>query len=154
MDKKSIKGLGFKSRAVTSFLQYMWAYETVKARIFSMLNKYGLTASQFGVLDALFHLGSRSQRDLGTHILKSGGNITMVVDNLEKAGLVRRERSVEDRRFINVHLTGKGKKLFVEILPLHLKAVEDEMSALTSREMEELGRLCVKLGSKKGGDRK
>lgn len=106
------------------------------------------------MLDALFHLDFRSQCDLATHILKSGSNITMVVDNLEKAGLARRERSLEDRRFINVHLTDKGKKLLVEIIPHHSKAVEDEMSALSSREMEKLGRLCVKLGSKKGGDRK
>ncbi len=148
MDKKSLAGLGLKSKAMTVFTQLIWASENIRARLFGLLNKYGLTGSQFGVLDALYHLGPRSQRDLGHHILKSSGNITMVIDNLEKNGFVRRERNEEDRRFINVHITEKGKKLFKKIMPLHVKSVEEEMRSLSSHELEELGRLCVKLGSK------
>jgi MarR family 2-MHQ and catechol resistance regulon transcriptional repressor len=106
------------------------------------------------VLDALYHLGPRSQKDLGSHILKSGGNMTMVVDNLEKNDLVRRERSQEDRRFIQVHITEKGKKLFGKILPGIVTFIEEDMSALTSPELEELGRLCVKIVHRMGGDKK
>ena len=47
----------------------------------------------------LLHLGPMHQRELGRKLLKSSGNITLVVDNLEKRGLVRREREREDRRF-------------------------------------------------------
>ncbi len=47
----------------------------------------GLTESQFGVLDSLFHLGPMKQKEIGKKILKSGGNITMVINNLEKRGI-------------------------------------------------------------------
>ncbi len=154
MSRKNIKDLGLKSGALKAFAQLMWASESLKSRIISIPGKYGLTASQFAVLDVLYHMGPRSQKDLGGHILKTGGNVTMVIDNLEKNSLVRRERSDEDRRYINVYLTDKGEKLFKEVFPLHIKDVEKEMSVLSSKEMDELGRLCVKLGARKEGDRK
>ncbi len=148
MGKENITGLGLQSRALTAFTQLIWASETVRTRLLALLSSEGLTASQFGVLDALYHLGPHSQKDLGRHILKSGGNITMVVDNLEKAELVRRERSEDDRRFINVYITDKGEKLFSRVFPEANNHIEDEMNTLSTKELKELGRLCVKIASK------
>ena len=149
MNNKKLTGLGLKSRAMTSFSQFIWASDNIRTRLYSVFAEHGITASQFGVLDVLYHFGTRSQKELGSHILKSGGNVTMVVDNLEKNGLVRRERSQEDRRFIQVHITDKGKKLFSKLLPVTVSFIEKEMSVLSSHELEELGRLCVKLVNKK-----
>ena len=145
----SLKNSGFENKALKVFLQFVWVSDTVNSRVFRHLIKYGLTMSQFGVLDALFHMGPLPQSDLGKNIFKSGGNITMVVDNLEKNALVRRVRSEKDRRVINVHLTEKGRDLFVGVLPVYIKVVEEEMNVLTESEQEELGRLCVKLGLSK-----
>jgi MarR family 2-MHQ and catechol resistance regulon transcriptional repressor len=64
-----------------------------------------LTISQFGVLETLYHLGAMCQTEIGSKLLRSGGNITLVIDNLEKQGLVRRQRDTEDRRLVNIHLT-------------------------------------------------
>ena len=75
----------------------------------------------------------------------------MVVDNLEKEGLVRRERSEQDRRMIMVHLTRKGRKLIGDYFPRHAKAIEHEMSVLSAAEMEALGALARKLGLQKVG---
>ncbi len=152
MSKKNIKDLGLKSSALKVFAQLMWASENLKARVVSLPGKYGLTTSQYAILDVLYHMGPRSQKDLGGHILKTGGNITMVVDNLEKNGLVKRERSDKDRRVTYVHITDQGEKLFSEVFPLHIKDVEKEMSVLSPRELDELSRLCVKLVVKQGGD--
>lgn len=152
MDKMTLTGLGLQSKAMTAFSQFIWASEIVRARLFALLSSHGLTASQFGVLDALYHLGPRSQKQLGYHILKSGGNITLVVDNLEKVGLVRRERSDSDRRVMIVHITAMGKDLFSRILPVTVESIDEVMRNLSSSELEELGRLCVKLVSNQGGD--
>lgn len=51
------------------------------------------------MLEALYHKGPLCKRDIAAKILKSTGNITLLIDNLEKNGLVRRERDNEDRRF-------------------------------------------------------
>jgi MarR family 2-MHQ and catechol resistance regulon transcriptional repressor len=72
----------------------------------------------------------------------------MVVDNLEKRGLVERKREIEDRRFITVNLTEKGRRLINEIFPSHVSAIVKEMSILTDVEQEELRRLCRKLGKR------
>ena len=111
----------------------------------------GLTVSQFGVLEALLHLGPLYQKDLGNKILKSGGNVTMVVGNLEKRGLVRRVRDEDDRRHYSVQLTGKGKRLINVLFPEHAKRIVKEMNVLTPGEQVELGRLCKKVGLRGAG---
>jgi MarR family 2-MHQ and catechol resistance regulon transcriptional repressor len=100
------------------------------------------------VLEALYHLGPLSQGELAKKILKSSGNITMVIDNLEKRGLVKRERSPEDRRVYVVRLTVEGRRLIGSIFPRHAAKIVEEMKALTRTEQEELSRLCRKVGLK------
>jgi MarR family 2-MHQ and catechol resistance regulon transcriptional repressor len=105
-----------------------------------------LTVSQFGVLETLLHLGPLSQTEICGKQLKSGGNTTMVVDNLEKRGMVRRETSVEDRRITIVHLTPAGDALIREVFPRHAAAITAEMSMLSAQEQRQFGVLCKKLG--------
>lgn len=134
--------------ALGTFIKLVRATESVSNRIHRHLAANDLTVSQFGVLEALFHLGPLYQRELAEKLLKSGGNMTLVIDNLEKRSLVKRERQPDDRRCIKVCLTEKGHQLISQIFPSHVAAVVDEMSILTPDEQEELGRLCRKLGKK------
>lgn len=142
------RGTQEEVRALDTYIKLMRAAELVTTRIHRHLTTVNLTISQFGVLEALFHLGSLSQRDLAEKLLKSGGNMTMVIDNLEKRQLVKRERSVEDRRFVSVCLTEEGRQLISKIFPQHVAAVVEEISILTESEQEELGCLCRQLGKK------
>lgn len=137
-----------EAKALDAYIKLMRAADSVTTRIHRHLSAVNLTISQFGVLEAIFHLGSLSQRDLAEKLLKSGGNMTMVIDNLEKRQLVKRERSVEDRRFVSVCLTEEGRQLISDIFPHHVKAVVEEMKILTASEQEELGHLCLRLGKK------
>ncbi len=121
----------------------------------SLINRLGeyealgdLTLSQFGVLETLLHLGALSQSDLCAKLLKSGGNITLVIDNLEKRGLVRRDPGPKDRRISIVSLTPSGTALIKEVFPQQLKAIQAELGALTPEEQADLGRLCKKLGKR------
>ena len=134
--------------ALDTFIKLVRATETVSNRIHRHLAETDLTVSQFGVLEALFHLGPLYQRDLAEKLLKSGGNMTLVIDNLEKRELVKREREVDDRRCIKVCLTQKGHQLISRIFPSHVAAVVNEIGILTPDEQEELGRLCRKVGKK------
>jgi MarR family 2-MHQ and catechol resistance regulon transcriptional repressor len=133
-------------RALDTYIKLVRAADSVATRIHRHLDAAHLTVSQFGVLEALFHLGPLYQRDLAEKLLKSGGNITLVIDNLEKRELVKRDRETQDRRCIKVSLTEKGQQLISQIFPSHVAAVVNEMSILTASEQEELGRLCRRLG--------
>ena len=133
-------------RALDTYIKLARAAESVSSRIHRYLADTDLTVSQFGVLEALLHLGPLYQRELAEKLLRSGGNMTLVIDNLEKRELVKREREADDRRCIKVCLTEKGKQLINQIFPSHVAAIVKEMSILTPEEQEELGRLCRRLG--------
>jgi MarR family 2-MHQ and catechol resistance regulon transcriptional repressor len=132
--------------ALNTFIKIIRCAETISSKNSANLNKKGLTESQFGILDAIFHLGPLKQKTLGEKILKSGGNITHVVDNLEKQKLVIRKRDEEDRRQYEIHMTKKGLKVFEKILPGQVKLIKNQMSVLSKEELETLGRLCRKVG--------
>src|SRR5512138_272401 len=128
--------------ALNSYTKLMRAAESVTSRTSRQMTAADLTISQFSVLEALLHKGPLCQRDIAAKILKSTGNITMVIDNLEKRGLVRRERDSEDRRYLTVHLTDAGSTLIVKVFGDVESAIVKEMGALSGDEQELLGRLC------------
>ncbi|AJE03136.1 MarR family winged helix-turn-helix transcriptional regulator [Geobacter pickeringii] len=138
-------------RALNTYTKLMRAAESVTGRVNRSMAAFDLTISQFGVLEALYHKGPLCQRDIAAKILKSTGNITLVIDNLEKRGLVRRERDSADRRYLTVHLTGEGTAIIAEAFARVEAAIFAEMAALNDEEQELLGRLCKTLGLKKGG---
>jgi len=133
-------------KALSTYVKLMRAAESITARVHKHLLSVGLTVSQFGALEAIYHLGPLSQKDLGQKILRSSGNITMVIDNLEKRGLVRRKRDTSDRRFFFVHLTDEGQKLIRKIFPSHAALITDEMSVLNAKNQKILGDLCKQVG--------
>lgn len=143
------RGTKVEIRALDAYIKLLRAAESVSARTSQYLGATGLTLSQFGVLEALLHLGPLCQRALGEKILKSSGNITVVVDHLEKRGWVERKREGDDRRFVTVHLTPQGRRLIRGIFPRHARAILKEMGALKPREQKQLGRLCRRLGLQK-----
>jgi MarR family 2-MHQ and catechol resistance regulon transcriptional repressor len=136
-----------QKQALDAFIKLARSMNALQARLLPPLQKeFGLTESQLGVLEALLHLGPLPQGELCRKILRSGSNLTMVVDNLERDQLVRRERDATDRRVQIVHLTDRGRELIVEAFPVHASHIAAEMSVLTADEQRELGRLCRKLG--------
>jgi MarR family 2-MHQ and catechol resistance regulon transcriptional repressor len=140
------KGSKKEIRALDTYIKLIRAADTLSSSININLSNAGLTESQFNVLDALYHLGPLTQKQLGKKLLKSGGNITMVIDNLEKRNLVKRRRGERDRRVFFVDLTLQGKRQVENILPKQVSRIKNEMSTLSKGEQNELQRLCKKLG--------
>jgi len=132
--------------ALNTYIKLMRASDSLGMRIKSRGTFGALTISQFAVLEALYHLGPLRQIEIGAKTLRSPGNLTLVIDNLEKAGLVTRTRDAADRRAIVVALTPKGRRRIAAILPAHLAAIVEQMSVLTPAEQQQLGALCKKLG--------
>jgi MarR family transcriptional regulator, 2-MHQ and catechol-resistance regulon repressor len=140
------KGTAEEELALDTMIKFTRANSSFEARMLSHGTLGDLTLSQFGVLEILYHLGPMCQGQLSQKLLKSTGNITMVLDNLEKYGLVRRIRSVEDRRMVMLELTQAGRERIAEIFPRHVAVVVAEMSALTPEEQRVFGELSKKLG--------
>jgi MarR family 2-MHQ and catechol resistance regulon transcriptional repressor len=140
-------------RTLNTFIKLTRCTNSLLARLAERNTIGDLTYSQFAVLEALYHLGSLTQGDISAKMLKSGSNMTTVIDNLERDGLVRRERDANDRRVIHVHLTEAGSKKVEALLPGHVAALVEEFSILSASEQETLGELCKKLGTRNLQDR-
>ena len=135
-----------QKRALKTYVKLMRATSSVTEKMHRHLKAQRLTNSQFGVLEALLHLGPLCQREIGEKILKTGGNMTLVIDNLEKRGLVDRVQDKHDRRFLKIHLTSKGQDLISRVFPFHAAIAEEVFSVLDRHEQEQLGTLLKKLG--------
>jgi MarR family transcriptional regulator, 2-MHQ and catechol-resistance regulon repressor len=133
-------------RTLDTFIKLTRCTNSLFARLSERNTLGGMTPSQFAVLEALYHLGSLTQGEVSIKVLKSGSNMTTVIDNLERDGLVRRERDAKDRRVINVHLTEAGSQKVDAVLPKHVGALVEEFSVLSASEQLTLGELCKKLG--------
>ena len=139
-------------RTLDTFIKLTRCTNSLLARLAERNTIGDLTYSQFAVLEALYHLGPLTQGEVGSKILKSTSNITTVIDNLEQAGLVRRERDIKDRRVIHVHLTEAGSGKLETVLPGHVAALVEEFSVLSASEQQTLGELCRKLGKGQESD--
>lgn len=140
------QGSEAEQRALDVYIKLMRASETVTSRINSHLREYGLTTSQFGVMESLYHLGPMCQTELAQKILKSSGNLTTVIDNLSKRGLVERVQNPDDRRMFDIHLTPDGERLISRIFPPHVTGVLETFAALSPQEQSALGDLLRRLG--------
>ena len=136
-------------RTLDTFIKLTRCTNSVLARLAERQTVGDLTYSQFAVLETLYHLGSMTQGEISGKILKSTSNLTTVIDNLERDGLVRRARDTDDRRVIHIHLTEAGKGKIEAVFPNHVAALVEEFSVLSAGEQETLGELCKKLGKGK-----
>ena len=140
------EGTASARRALDAYIKLSRAANAVEASINRPLSEAGLSISQFGVLEALYHLGPLHQGDLADKILKTSGNLTVVLQNLEDRDLVARERDPADRRYVRITLTEHGRHLIGDIFPDHVERVEATFGALEPAEQDTLARLCRKLG--------
>ena len=132
-------------QALETYQQLTRAADSVSNSLSRTLKPHGITLSQLSVMDTLRVNGPLHQRLIGQKLLRSSGNITTVVDNLERRGLVRRKRGVRDRRFVTVHLTPSGKALLESLLPGWQVEVQAAMAVLSREDQATLARLCESL---------
>ena len=109
--------------AVAVYVRLVRTAEALHGKVSQGLIDEGLTASQFSTLKVLRLRGPLAQKDIAAHLLKTGGNITLVVDNLVRRKLVRRGNDPNDRRVALVELTPLGEATFDRIYPPHLERI-------------------------------
>ena len=144
---KSTKRYGKKAAiALDMWVKLARAFGTFSKHAFDDIRRYGLTQPQFGIVEILGHVGPLTLGELAKKQLSSCGNMTVVVDNLEKEGLVVRKPCKEDRRSIYVHLTPKGQQTFKETFHHHARHITTLASVLAEKEQQQLAGLLRKLG--------
>ena len=133
--------------ALRAYLKLYRAASTITAKLALALSREcNLTMTQFNVLETLYSKGEIKQQDLGKKVLKSDGNITVVLVNLEKMGLLQRTRAEGARRDLVVSLTDEGRQRIRKAFPLFAEIVSSHMGVLSEEEMACLGEMCRRVG--------
>ncbi len=135
-----------KREALHLFIVLSRANEWVHAHADKEIRKYGLTRTEFSVLDLLYHKGRQPIQQIGSKVLMSSGNITYVVDKLEKKGYVTRKDCAEDRRLVYAEFTEQGREFIEDVFPRITDIIEEAVSGLSSEEKQIAGMLLKKLG--------
>lgn len=139
------KGEKKRRRALDAYRALQRAAALAAAHVDEAVQPFGLSASQYGVLDTLQQRGPTHQQELAEALGRSKAQMTAIIDALESRGLVRRERHEVDRRFISVYLTEAGRVLLGEAGPARTEAVLSLMRELNGDQKARLTRLCHRL---------
>ena len=132
--------------ALSTWVKLARAFSSFNKKSVDSIRSFGLTQPQFAVIEVLGHIGQLKVGELCDKMLVSGGNMTLVLDNLEKLGYIERTHSKEDRRAINVDLTPEGQKVFEDVFSVHAENISKYMNVLSADEQKQLGDLLKKLG--------
>lgn len=144
---KTTKKYGKKTDlALTTWVKLARAFSSFNKKTTENIRSYGLTQPQFSVIEVLGHLGPLKVGEICNKMLVTGGNMTLVLDNIVKLGYIERVFSKEDRRAIIIQLTKEGHEVFDRVFKQHAEYVTTLMATLTASEQKALGDILKKLG--------
>ncbi len=139
------KGEKKRRRALDAYSMLQRAASMASVQVEQAVHPFGLSASQFGVLETLESRGPVHQQELAVALGRSKAQMTAIIDALEARGWARRERHATDRRFISVYLTDDGREVLVSTAPARSDAIVAIMAELSGEQRARLGRLCRRL---------
>ncbi|WAW14438.1 MarR family winged helix-turn-helix transcriptional regulator [Peptostreptococcus equinus] len=96
--------------------------------------KYDLTRGQFAVLEVLYNKGPLTIGCVQDLVLTTGGNIPVIISNLEKKGYLTRCRDKSDRRKYILTITESGKKLMYKVFPENKNSIKSIMNSLSEKD--------------------
>jgi DNA-binding MarR family transcriptional regulator len=143
VERKSVRqGGGLRRHSVLAWLRMWRVVQKVERAAIEHLRAYGLNYAQF---DVLAHVGAAEgckQKELGASLLVTKGNVSHLVDHMERRGLISRRQEGRTNR---LYLTEEGRQLFEEVVPAHEDLVHQQMSALSEEEQAQLHELLREL---------
>lgn len=119
---------------------------TIERLIQEDVEKHDLSATEFGVLEALYHLGPLPVQSLTGKILIAASSMTYVISRLKEKGWIVQTPNVADKRVKEVSLTANGLERMKAIYPRHEQALRERFDRLTEAEEATLQTLLKKIG--------
>ena len=146
MDREFIARRGDHS-ALRIWLRLLTCTQLIERRVRSGLREeFATTLPRFDLMAQLErHREGLKMNELSRLLMVTGGNITAIVDQLEKEGQVERLDDSADRRAFRIRLTRSGEKSFTEMARAHEQWVVELLAGLTRKEHDELLKLLAKL---------
>lgn len=144
--KRNIPSYGARNDlAMFAWVRLFRSHQKIRTKETRWMEELGLTMQQFTLLELLYHRGSQSVGAATKLLLSTPGNMTVVVKNLEKKGLVTVTPDPVDRRTRKLEITPAGAALIGGLFPEHAGRLADCFSALDDDELRTLSALLRKL---------
>jgi len=101
--------------------------------------EYETTLPRFDLM-AQLHRAPEGMKmsELSRHMMVTNGNITGITDQLEKEGLVQRNKVLTDRRSSLIKLTAKGRRIFKKMAGSHEQWIQDLLAGLSEKSRKNL----------------
>ena len=135
--------------ALRIWLRLLTCTQLIERRVRSRLREeFATTLPRFDLMAQLErYRDGLKMNELSRLLMVTGGNVTAIVDQLEKEGLVERLDEPDDRRAFRIRLTRRGEKSFAEMARAHEEWVVEMLSGLPKREQDELLKLLARVKS-------
>ncbi len=145
-DRETIARAG-DHRALRVWLRLLTCTQLIERRVRSRLReRFATTLPRFDLMAQLErHREGLKMNELSRLLMVTGGNVTAIVDQLEKEGLVERLDEPADRRAFRIRLTRSGERSFAEMARAHEEWVVELFAGMTRREQEDLLKLLAKV---------
>jgi MarR family 2-MHQ and catechol resistance regulon transcriptional repressor len=131
--------------SMKTWMQVFRTYNKIRAKELAYIQSYDLTMPQFQVLEVLYHKGDLNIGSITKLTMSTPGNITVVVKNLKRDGLIVSLQDENDKRASILTITQKGKAIIEKVFPQHAKNFETYFNVLNNEELETLYTLLNKL---------
>jgi MarR family 2-MHQ and catechol resistance regulon transcriptional repressor len=144
--KTNVKSYGeFADKSMRTWMQLYRAFNKIRSHETGHITSFGITMNQFEVLEVLYHRGDLNIGSITKLIMSTPGNVTVVVKNLKRDGLITSMPDPQDKRASILSITQKGKDVIEELFPSHAKNFEEYFKEFELDELDELFMLLRKL---------
>jgi DNA-binding MarR family transcriptional regulator len=145
-DRETIARAG-DHRALRIWLRLLTCTQLIERQVRSRLRgQFDTTLPRFDLMAQLErHREGLKMNELSRLLMVTGGNVTAIVDQLEKEGLVERLDEPADRRAFRIRLTKSGEKTFADMARAHEDWVVELLAGLSRRDQDELLRLLARV---------
>jgi len=128
----------FRSTAQEATIALLRTASIINRTLARVVEPYGLSLAQYNALRIIRGAGTNGIPTLSIRerMIEEGTTITRLLDKLEEAALIRRERSVPDRRQVFCFVTDGGRKLLETLDPIVNAADEEAVASLSESELE------------------
>lgn len=141
-----IPSYGERNDAVLkTWIALLRASKNIHAKEQRYVQRFGISMGQFEVLEVLFHRGALRVGEITALIGSTPGNVTVVVKNLVKSGLITSQKSEHDKRVVLNSITPEGEALMSDMFTQHVENLADAFHLIDDEELKTLFTLLRRL---------
>jgi len=122
-----------------NWIAVVQAEKAIVRALTKALQPFDLKIAQLDLLMNLYRHPGTSQHDIARKLLVGRSNVTMLMPQMEKQGLIRREGDAKDKRVLRLYLTEKGEDVLLKALKAYTALIDRVMASSTPAQCDAMG---------------